>query len=136
MTTDPRPEWFCRSLFGVKCSPIENDGRDHDKCGLLLEGDVTEQRTKWQHRLGDRYVVIFANVVTVGDDFEIVYRKPHPGGFPTLELAIGEGFEYDRSDDFNIGVIRAGRLAAKLWMDEVIEEPQKTLDEILEAIHD
>lgn len=34
-------EWFCRSLFGMKCTPTENDGRDHDQCGFaaaLLEG--------------------------------------------------------------------------------------------------
>lgn len=27
-------EWFCRSLFGLICSPTENDGRDHDQCGF------------------------------------------------------------------------------------------------------
>ncbi len=26
--------WFCRSLFGMKCTSTENDGRDHDQCGV------------------------------------------------------------------------------------------------------
>jgi hypothetical protein len=30
---DLRATWFCRSLFGLKCSSTENDGRDHDQCG-------------------------------------------------------------------------------------------------------
>ena len=28
-------EWFCRLLFGMKCTPTENDGRDHDQCGWI-----------------------------------------------------------------------------------------------------
>jgi hypothetical protein len=32
----PDCEWFCRSLFGLKCSQTENDGRDHDQCGFEL----------------------------------------------------------------------------------------------------
>ncbi len=34
ITEEDTEEWFCRSLFGVKCSPIWNDGRDHDQCGI------------------------------------------------------------------------------------------------------
>jgi hypothetical protein len=35
-------EWFCRSLFGMKCTETEDDGRDHDKCGYepVLKGSA------------------------------------------------------------------------------------------------
>ncbi len=35
-------EWFCRSLFGIKCTPTGNDGRDHDQCGWITPLGDTE----------------------------------------------------------------------------------------------
>ena len=50
--------------------------------------------------------------------------------FEDKALAVKHGFELCDSDDFNIGVIKDGRLASLWWMDKQIDEDAVTLAEI------
>lgn len=52
----------------------------------------------------------------------------------TRKAAIDDGFEGTESDDFNIGVIRNGKLVSLDWMDEVTESDPNELNAIAEQI--
>lgn len=41
--------------------------------------------------------------------------------FDDRQEAIGHGFDIRGSDDFNIGVLKAGKLVSMDWMDEAID---------------
>ena len=49
---------------------------------------------------------------------------------PVRELAVNHGFRTVRCDDFNVGMVRDGRLVSLWWMDKVISEDEGTLDGI------
>lgn len=52
----------------------------------------------------------------------------------TRKSAIDDGLECTESDDFNIGVIRDGKLVSLDWMDEVVDSDPALLSEIAEQI--
>ena len=88
-------------------------------------------RTKWKHRKGDTYCLITASVIG-GDTtpMEIVHYW-QGDGFRSVAEAKRVGLaDLYRSDDFNIGAIRNGRLAAILWMDEVVDDDPALMSEI------
>ena len=82
--------------------------------------------TQWQHRPGDRYQVIFAEFVGNWD----LERWPVGAECSTIAAAIKIGLHERGSDDFNIGAIRDGRLAAVLWMDEIVDDGIDVLDQV------
>jgi hypothetical protein len=50
--------------------------------------------------------------------------------FPVKAQAITNGFRLAESDDFNVGVVKAGRLVSLWWMDKWIGETEVSLGEI------
>ncbi|HEA0268855.1 TPA: antitoxin, partial [Salmonella enterica] len=54
--------------------------------------------------------------------------------FDKRDKAIKHGFKMQGSDDFNIGVIEAGRLVSFDWMDKPVGESPEILAEIADAI--
>lgn len=91
-----------------------------------------DEPRRWSHRSGDQYVPIAASIVgnpEAGYWTEYVwYGDTHR----TLAQAQRAGFNLDRSDDFNIGVIRGGYLAALTWMGEITDDGFDVLSEIAE----
>jgi hypothetical protein len=93
------------------------------------------KRPRWQHQPGDRYVLMAPTVITNDEctDFETVWEAWVPTQ-RSVERAIHRGLrELNRSDDFNIGVLRDGVLVALLWMDEVVDDDPPYLAEVAEA---
>lgn len=89
----------------------------------------------WKHRLGDQYILITACVVGNPErGFEIEHYLG-TGEFATIGQAKRAGLrDLQRSDDFNIGAIRSGRLAAILWMGEIVDDEPEVVDRIAEEI--
>ncbi|HGO5766838.1 TPA: antitoxin [Klebsiella pneumoniae] len=54
--------------------------------------------------------------------------------FDKRDKAIRHGFKLRESDDFNIGVIEAGKLISFDWMDKPVGESEDTLAQIAEII--
>jgi hypothetical protein len=54
--------------------------------------------------------------------------------FSTKAEAVSNGFELDRSDDFNVGIVSGHGLLSVWWMDEQIDEPPETLAAIAKEI--
>lgn len=52
----------------------------------------------------------------------------------TRGIAAYEGLSSVESDDFNIGVVRDGKLVSLDWMDEVVESDPAVLSQIAEQI--
>ena len=101
----------------------------------MTVGSAPEPRV-WAHQFGDEYVLITANIV---GNPEIGYRTSHywnhAGPFATQPEAQRVGFRtLDRSDDFNIGAVRKGRLVAILWMDQIVDDEPALMNEIATEI--
>lgn len=78
-------------------------------------------------------MAIQQQIVGTVENFSHVYSKiglPHP----RPSLAVRAGLRTLGHDDFNIGVLRGGRLVELWWMDEQIEEPPEVLAEIARQI--
>lgn len=89
---------------------------------------------RWAHRPGDEYVLITANIVGSGP-FRTEHYLNHAGPFATQPEAQRVGFRtLDRSDDFNIGALRKGRLVAILWMNEIVDDEPEIVGEIAAEI--
>lgn len=65
------------------------------------------------------YIVICANVVG-SESFETVYSSDDRE-FDDREAAIDHGFTLGRCDDFNIGVLRDGKLVSVDWMHQTVD---------------
>lgn len=82
----------------------------------------------------DQYIVLCGQIVGNGaDGFQTIYGwdgEIHAD----RKAAIAAGWKERDSDDFNIGVIRNGRLASLDWMDESLDEAADSLIEIEEQI--
>ena len=78
----------------------------------------------------ETYVTIVASVI--GNDKDGFRIAHHWDGqsFPVKAQAVSNGFRLAQSDDFNVGVVKDGRLASLWWMDEQINEPESSLAEI------
>jgi hypothetical protein len=50
--------------------------------------------------------------------------------FASKAEAVSRGFELAASDDFNVGVVRNGRLASLWWMDDRIDMTVEDLTEV------
>jgi hypothetical protein len=94
-----------------------------------------ETRRQWAHRPGDRYVVLVGSCVGNPDvGYDTSYYRGNED-HEKLGYAISEGFlDHDRSDDFNVGVIRGGALVATLWMDEIVDDEPDVLAPIARQV--
>lgn len=78
-----------------------------------------------------KYIVIISRVT--GSDFKVVYYWDGES-FNTLKKAIKHGFTLDKSDDFNIGIVKGSTLVQLNWMDKDIGEDKEVLKEIEKEI--
>lgn len=91
--------------------------------------NADEAVTRWVHQPGDRYQVIFTELVGNWELARWLVGFEHE----SISAATKLGFRERGSDDFNIGAIRDGRLAAVLWMDEIVDDGIDVLDEVAVA---
>jgi hypothetical protein len=83
---------------------------------------------EWHHRTGDEYQAVILSAWMNESDSGIWYRTT--GQVGTFSEAVSRGFADAESDDFQIAVLRKGRLAAMLWMLEVVDDEPGHLAEV------
>ena len=80
------------------------------------------------------YIVLCGQIVGGGDrPFETVYGVDGER-FRDRESAIRHGLKVRGSDDFNIGVLRDGRLVSLDWMDKSVDTEPDVLGPIAEQL--
>lgn len=79
-----------------------------------------------------KYIVLCAQVVG-GGPFRTEYSFDGKR-FDYRESAIRHGFELGRSDDFNIGVLRDGKLVSVDWMHKTVDAAPELMAEISKDI--
>lgn len=99
-----------------------------------MDTEVAINRVPWQHQEGDRYAPVQPHIVGNPEAGYSQTWSSHGKHYQTLKEAISAGFSDFGSDDFNVVVIRHGRLVAKLWMEQDHLEPPETLTEIARQI--
>ena len=77
------------------------------------------------------YIVLCGQVVGSGP-FQTVYNFDGEK-FSKREGAKHHGFRIRGSDDFNIGVLKDGKLVSLDWMDNVVDSDPATLAEVAES---
>lgn len=98
-----------------------------EKNGLTTD-PTDDLGERWEVLPGDRFLPYRTSV----------WMNEHDCGFhyyvleqaTTLQRAIKRGLALNGSDDFNIGVIRGGRMVAVLWMEREINEEAEVIDRI------
>ena len=80
-----------------------------------------------------QYIVLCGQVVGSGP-FVTVYNFDGQR-FDNREDAIQHGFTLDRSDDFNIGVLRNGKLVSLDWMVQTVDSEPALMAKISEGIY-
>lgn len=84
--------------------------------------------------MSTEYVVLCGQIVGGGDrPFETVYGFDGQR-FRERRAAISHGFTKRRSDDFNIGVIKDGRLISLDWMEKPVDTAPEVLCPIAEQV--
>jgi hypothetical protein len=79
--------------------------------------------------VSETYVVVAATIIGTPEKYEHIYDSDGRT-YDDRSEAISAGFNLRGSDDFNIGVLHAGRLVELAWMDERIDEEPSVLAEI------
>jgi hypothetical protein len=78
----------------------------------------------------DQYIVLCGQVVG-GADRPVTIEYGFDGEmFADRREAITHGFDIRGSDDFNIGVLRGGKLVSLDWMDDPVDTDANLLAEI------
>jgi hypothetical protein len=80
------------------------------------------------------YIVLCGQVIGGGDRAFSVEYDFDGTKFDDLQAAIKHGMKVRESDDFNIGVIKNGKLTRLDWMDKPVETDPKILKKITEQI--
>jgi hypothetical protein len=78
------------------------------------------------------YIVLCAQVVGSGP-FQVIYNYDGRR-FTDRARAISHGFEIRGSDDFNVGVLKDGRLVSVDWMEQVVDSKPEVLRKIADQI--
>jgi hypothetical protein len=101
---------------------------------MNVGADTSKPTRYWAHRRGDTYVLITSNVVGNEHRLDIAYYLA-PGRYASLSAAKKAGFRtLHRSDDFNMGVVRDGRLVAILWMNQIVDDEPDVVERIAEEV--
>ncbi len=79
-----------------------------------------------------QYIALLGQVVGSGP-FTVEYDWDHQK-FDDRKAAISNGFRRRESDDFNIGVLRDGKLVSLDWMQETVDADPETMAAISEGI--
>lgn len=79
---------------------------------------------------GDQFIVLCRQIV--GSSLETLHTETHWDGefHRTRKLAIKDGYAQRGSDDFNIGVVRKGKLVSIDWMNEPLGESAGQLADV------
>jgi hypothetical protein len=78
----------------------------------------------------ETYIVVIAHAVGNPEAGYDIVHDWDGRQFPDKAQAAGHGFALADSDDFNIGVVRDGRLASLWWLDKELDETAAMLAEI------
>lgn len=80
--------------------------------------------------MGERFIVLTRQIV--GTSLSDLRCETYWDGefHPKRQAAKKAGWEARGSDDFNIGVVRDGRLVSIDWMEDPLNEPAETLADI------
>ena len=91
---------------------------------------MTDEVRKYRYRVGDMFQAVLCRAWMNESGYGFHY---YPAGQrrATIAAAKRDGFEAAESDDFNIWVLRSGRLAAVLWMNDVIDDEPDALTRIV-----
>ncbi len=82
----------------------------------------------------DQFIVLCGSIVgNMQDGFDVIYDW-NQVFYDLRKDAIAAGWKERGSDDFNIGVVRAGRLVGFAWMDDPMGASTEDLREIEEQI--
>ncbi|MGH3355251.1 MAG: hypothetical protein ACRDOJ_05100 [Nocardioidaceae bacterium] len=87
----------------------------------------------WQHRTGDRYLPISISAWMNETGYGFYYNALDDASLQH-ERAVRRGLKAQGSDDFQIGVLRGGRLVALLHMHEVVDDEPAVLTGVAEQI--
>lgn len=103
------------------------------------ESTGEEARRMWEHRPGDRYVIIVAHVIGNEADGFHIHRDLYTPAVGSVDVAVRQGPKAFDHDDFNIGVLRhvgkdGERLVAILWMHEIVDDDPALMAEIAEQV--
>jgi hypothetical protein len=80
--------------------------------------------------MSEQYIVLCGDIVgNMQDGFQTIYGWDGDL-YDKRKDAIRAGWKERGSDDFNIGVVRGGRLVGLCWMNEPNKEPPDVLREI------
>lgn len=80
--------------------------------------------------MADTYVTLVSQAVgNERDGFSFAANWDHKQ-FDTKAKAVANGFRWVDCDDFNVGVVRKGRLVEVWWMDKLIDETDDNLREM------
>lgn len=90
------------------------------------------QRERWDVQPGDRFVPYATTAWMNEHDYGFHYHVLEQA--TSLPRAIKRGLAQRGSDDFNIAVLRDGRMVASLWMEEVVDDDPATIDGIADAL--
>lgn len=91
---------------------------------------MSEEAVKWVLQEGDRYAPVFGDWFMVdGGAPRHAWRQLAPLSH-SHDQAVRAGLAEQDSDDFNIVVVRDGRVVALLWMDQDIQEEARVLLEL------
>ena len=83
--------------------------------------------------MGTKYIVLCGQVIGSGP-FTVEYDWDNTQ-FDDRSKAISHGFEIRGSDDFNIGVVRDGKLVSLDWMNDLmVDSDPDLMSEISESI--
>lgn len=93
-----------------------------------------EQRAKWTHHNGDRYMPVFGDYW--GNERDGFRREwsSLDDLHDTLAAAKSGGFVGQGSDDFNIAVVQGKQVVALLWMEDDMDEEAHVLEAVQYAI--
>jgi hypothetical protein len=86
---------------------------------------VSETPRQWTGQPSDQYVPIACSAWMNESGHGFHYSALGPA--TSHARAIKRGLDQQGSDDFNVGVIRRGRLVATLWMHEVVDDDPAVL---------
>ena len=83
--------------------------------------------------MATEYIVIVGRVVTNASGFCMSYSWDGDRHAKRKD-AISDGFTVAGSDDFNVGVVKDGRLISLDWMDQAVDTDPQLLAKISEEI--
>lgn len=133
-------QFLCQVEFTWPSTEIQGRARDEARatlaCALRANQRTHEELAESgeEEGMNDQYIVLCAQVV--GGDADPFRTEYHFDGkrFDGRSAAIDHGFKIRGSDDFNIGVLRAGELVSLDWMSDPVDAEPARMSEIAKQV--